>query len=112
MIKLIPGFDDYCVSDEGRVYRIIESPPGRALKELKTYNCNGHNCIKLRGKKIYVSILVSELFLGPRPDRHLIFHKNKDRLDDRVENLIYLPPDKIQLYSTYTEEYLREVVFK
>lgn len=109
MIKLIPGFNDYCISDDGRVFRIVESPPGKSLKELKTYFCNGHNCIKLRGKKLYISGLVSELFLGPRPNGYLVFHKNKNKLDDRVENLIYLPPDKIQLYSTYTTETLRRI---
>ena len=109
MIRLISGFDDYCVSTDGDIYRIIRTKNSSSLRELKTYVCNGHNCIKLRGKKYYISNLVMETFGEPRPEGWQIFHKNKDRLDDSFDNLIYLPPDKIQLYSTYTEEYLREI---
>lgn len=108
MIKLIQDFNDYCVSDDGKVFRIKNNE----LVELKTYICNGHNCIKLRGKKLYVASLVAELYLGKKPESHLIFHKNKNKLDDRVVNLIYLTPSEVQLYSTYTQEYLEHVVFK
>lgn len=110
MIKTIPGFgDDYCVSHKGEVFRMAVMNNTYVLKELKTYICNGHNCIKIRGKKFYISNLVAELFLGSRPEGYLVFHKNKNRLDDRFDNLIYLSPSEVQLYSTYTEEYLREL---
>ena len=105
MIKLIPGFDDYCVSDDGRVYRIKNN----SLSELKTYVCCGHNCIKLRGKKFYIDNLVAIIFLGSKPINSKVFHKNKNRLDDRVENLIYLSNEDFYEYSTYTEEYLRSI---
>lgn len=109
MTKLIPGFNDYCINTEGVVFHIVETKNGMALKELKSYVCNGHNCIKIRGKKFYISCLVLETFVGPRPDRHLIFHKNKDKFDDRITNLVYLTPDKIQLYSTYTSSALERI---
>lgn len=103
MMKLIPGFDDYCISDDGRVYRIKKD----SLYELRTYICNGHNCVKLRGVKFYIDNLVASLFIGEKPVDHKVFHKNKDRLDDRVENLIYLTSADFYRYSTYTKEYLR-----
>ena len=105
MMKLIPGFSDYCVSDEGRVYRIKND----SLYELRTYVCCGHNCIKIRGKKFYIDNLVAHVFIGNKPEYHKVFHKNKDKLDDRVENLIYLKDDIFYLYSTYTKDYLEEI---
>ena len=106
MIKLIPGFDDYCVSDEGKVFRIKND----ALTELKTYICCGHNCIKLRGKKFYIDNLVAIIFLGDKPPNAKVFHKNKDKLDDRLENLVYLSNEEFYKYSTYCEEYLRTIL--
>lgn len=109
MIKTIPNINDYCVSNHGKVFRIVGKEPNQVLKPLKNYICNGHNCIKIRGEKFYIANLVAELFLGPKPEGTMIFHKNKNKLDDDVSNLVYLTPDKIQLYSTYTEEYLKEI---
>lgn len=109
MIKLISGFSDYCVSDDGRVFHLRQTENSNSLCELKSYICNGHACIKLRGKKFYIDNLVAEMFLGERPNGYLIFHKNKDRLDNRVSNLVYLSPSEVQLYSTYTTEYLEEI---
>ena len=106
MIKLIPGFTDYCISDEGRVFRIKND----SLYELRTYVCCGHNCIKLRGKKFYIDNLVAIIFLGNKPNDSKVFHKNKDKLDDRLENLIYLSNEDFYKYSTYTKEYLQEIL--
>ena len=105
MMKLIPGFTDYCVSDEGNVYRIKKD----SLYQLKTYICGGHNCVKLRGKKFYIDNLVALVFIGDKPDYTKVFHKNKDKLDDRLENLVYLSLDKFYMYSTYTKDYLKSI---
>lgn len=105
MKKLIPGFTDYCVSDEGRVYRIKND----SLVELRTYVCCGHNCIKLRGKKYYIDNLVAIIFLGDKPEDSKVFHKNKNRLDDRLENLIYLTNEEFYKFSTYSQEYLETI---
>ena len=105
MKKLIPGFTDYCVSDDGRVYRIKND----SLVELRTYVCCGHNCIKLRGKKYYIDNLVAIIFLGDKPPDSKVFHKNKNRLDDRLENLVYLTNEEFYKFSTYSQEYLETI---
>ena len=105
-LRLIPGFDDYCVSEEGKVFRIKND----SLSELRTYVCGGHNCIKLRGKKFYIDNLVAFIFLGGKPEGYKVFHKNKNKLDDKIENLIYLSDEEFYKYSTYSREYLQTIL--
>ena len=77
MMKLIPGFTDYCVSDEGNVYRIKKD----SLYQLKTYICGGHNCVKLRGKKFYIDNLVALVFIGDKPQKCFIKTKTNLMID-------------------------------
>ena len=60
-------------------------------------------------KKFYIDNLVALVFIGDKPDYTKVFHKNKDKLDDRLSNLVYLGLDKFYLYSTYTKEYLKSI---
>lgn len=50
-----------------------------------TLNSNGHK------RRSLIRILVLEAFIGPRPIKHIAHHKNRDRLDCRLDNLEWAP---------------------
>jgi len=82
-----PGFDDrYEVSNHGRV-RHVASDRARKLKvDPRGYVFVGI-AIRRRSENIHVARLVCHAFNGPPPPNHEVDHKNKDRGDNRSENL-------------------------
>jgi len=98
----IEGFPFYDVSSLGRVRswkhnRWGRLPEPRLLKP--GIAKNGYPLIVLHGKKAdgrwfarstYVHRLVTEAFVGPRPDGHEVNHINSDRADARAANLEYV----------------------
>ncbi len=80
----IVGFEGrYQVSSLGRVQsmsRVLTPSP----------NADGYRLVNLQDNKTrYVSHLVAQAFLGPRPKNAVVAHKNDDRTDDSVTNLAY-----------------------
>lgn len=107
IIKRIPYQPSYAISDTGIVYAI--KPSG--LKELKPDISNGYSRVELCGKKYYVSSLVADLFLPPKPnDSYRIFYCDGDRTNCSKENLRWLTKSEIQLYSQYTVEYRMQIL--
>lgn len=83
----ITGTDGkYQVSTHGRVRR-----DGEVLHLSITL---GYPIIAIRRngehKTRAVHRLVAEAFLGPRPDGHVVHHKDQDRGNNHIENLEYL----------------------
>lgn len=82
--------ENYLVSNLGRVI----GPYGRVL--VGSLNKDGYRKIGLRvpgattkdkRKTRYIHLMVAETFLGKRPAGKVCDHKNRDKTDNRVENL-------------------------
>jgi hypothetical protein len=94
--KPVLGYEDlYQVSDRGRVRRIaggMGACLGRILR--RRDNGVGYRFVTLykEGKPRHRTVhsLVTEAFLGPRPDGLEVNHKNGVRRDNRLGNLEYV----------------------
>jgi hypothetical protein len=94
----IAGYEGiYEVSNHGRVKRLTPSsggPGGHVLQPV--LNQTGYyyvNCCN-RGKRStsYIHKLVSEAFLGPRPHKYHVNHKDADKTNNNLLNLEYVSP--------------------
>ena len=109
MEKRIPGFEDYAITSDGKVISYKYKTP----RIMKTWYQLGDRGVKKAGyenielcknnKKYHFLIhrLVAEAFI-PNPDNlPEVNHKNKNRQDNRVENLEWC--DRISnLYDSYS----------
>lgn len=91
----------YIVSDEGVVYRKDNS----GYHELKPDYSNGYARVDLDGTKEYVGRLVLETFGSTRNLSQRLFYIDGDKTNNSIDNLVWLTPSEIALYSTYTLEY-------
>lgn len=64
---------------------------GRVLKEYKTPEgyLSVNLCVKNKGKTFLIHHLVAKTFIGDRPERLDINHKNGNKTDNRLGNLEY-----------------------
>lgn len=106
MLGEIERHPNYCVSDDGTVYRKDRS----GYYELKPDYSNGYARVDLDGRKEYVGKLVLETFDPVRNLSHKVFYIDGDRTNNHLHNLIWLSPSDIQLYSSYSLEYRMEVL--
>lgn len=99
--RAIPGCDGYEVSDLGRVRsyrahggnrggRMVAAP---RLKTTRRHN-TGYLSVVLqaelgRSQAYPVHVLVAAAFLGPRPDRMQVAHRDGDKMNARLDNLRY-----------------------
>ena len=103
--KKIRGLPKYEVSTEGKIRH------KRTGKYLIPFICYGRNCVQLRNKenklrRCYVDAIVAYTFL-PVPYTIVepkVYHKNKDYLDDRLENLHF--SKNVQTNSVLIKVYL------
>lgn len=98
----IPGFPNYRVSDDGKVYscRVYGSPTRRVgtdwweMKPKSRKRCR-HVYVDLFGDKVgkserfFIHQLVMLAFVGPCPEGLIVCHKNDVGTDNRLENLYY-----------------------
>ena len=106
-IKQIPGHPNYGVSDTGSVFAIKD----KGLKELEKDISTGYPRVTLDGQKYYVSTLVASCFLDPPNESNKkIFLKDGNKLNCDVNNLVWLSPSEVQIYSRYTVEYRRKLL--
>lgn len=91
--RVAPGFPDYEVSSLGRVRRVTEGGPntwpGRILvcrRDTHGYRFS-QTGKRETTKRFWVHLLVAEAFHGPRPEGMVADHINRDRGDNRAENL-------------------------
>jgi hypothetical protein len=85
LIKIIPNFPDYEISQDGLVYSI------RSDIFLKSVLNKGYSFVKLwKNKKPYLKFihrLLLETFIGPCPNDMEGCHNNGNPSDNRLENL-------------------------
>lgn len=73
---------NYYIKPDGKVYRILDD----AEINLKP-NKNGYICITIEGKSYRLHRLVAEAFIPNPEHKPQIDHINRNKLDNRVENL-------------------------
>lgn len=86
----------YEVSNLGRVRRVKPGKctyPGKIISGMVMtigYRCVGLSKCETKSKQRYVHHLVAAAFLGLRPEKHQINHKDGDKLNNRLSNLEYV----------------------
>ena len=78
--KSISNLEGYEISSYGR----IKSPKGKILK---TNICRGYERVTTKNKSFLIHRLVAEAFLEKPEDKTEIDHINRNKLDNKVENL-------------------------
>ena len=93
----------YEVSYAGSVRRLWGgkgAKPGKILRQqLKSGYRSVAISVKGFGKRYYVHHLVAEAFIGPRPEGHVIHHKDGNRSNNVAFNLEYATPQQNSLYA-------------
>lgn len=107
MIKDIINFENYQISDDGRVWS------KKSNKWLKPIDVNGYKKASLykNGKEYQrlVHRLVAEAFI-PNPNNYdEINHINEDKSDNRVENLEWCTPNYNINYGTRIERQVNSI---
>ena len=93
--KVIPGYENYQVSDQGRIKRYHD---GVWYEVKQTVSTKRGNYLRVRlwkdgkGKDYRVHRLVWEVFNGPIPDGLHINHINENVQDNRLSNLNLMTP--------------------
>jgi|SRR5580658_124327 hypothetical protein len=90
MWKPITGYEGlYEVSDAGEVKSLRS---GKLMRPGTAGAGYSHVSLAKNGSKkgFYVHTLVATTFIGPRPERHEVNHKNGSKTDNRAENLEYV----------------------
>lgn len=94
MIKAIPNFPDYLISDTGIVYSIAErANRGRPKTPIikSRWLCRGYWAVDLSANKKqikkFVHHLVLETFIGPRPKGYQCRHLDGNPLNSKLSNL-------------------------
>lgn len=97
----------YEVSDAGDVRRVGPDASGRLRYQgriLARHLARGyvHHILHKAGEKpknVLAHILVAEAFIGPRPEGHVVNHKNGDKSDPRLDNLEYVTPSENHMHA-------------
>ena len=106
MLWEIRRHPNYWVSDEGVVYRKERS----GYFKLKPDYSNGYARVDIDGIKEYVGKLVLETFSPTEDIRMRVFYVDGDKTNNNLQNLVWLTPSQIKIFSTFTIEYRREIL--
>jgi len=102
--RLIPQNLNYWISSHGRV----ASRKSGTIRILKPIRGHGYLNISMWTKRqpkgegrwlVDIHHLVAAAFIGPRPEKHDINHKNGIKYDNRVENLEYVTRSQNALHA-------------
>lgn len=88
----MPGYEDYEVSNFGRVRRSAKTPYYcfGVLKSTKQRCQYGYPLVKLNRKKVHVHKIVMRAFFGDPPPGHEINHKDGNKENPHLDNLEYV----------------------
>lgn len=95
----VRSLDRLCLGSDGRE----ELHPGKILTPTKLKNgyLDLRLCYGRKRKHRYVHSIVAEAFLGPRPKSHDVLHKDGNKENNDVSNLVYDTRAE-NLHSTYS----------
>lgn len=106
MRKVIEKHPNYCVTEDGVVYRMLcfglYSPLTPDLS-------NGYARVDLDGTKEYIAKLVLEAFDPPKDLSYRVFYIDGNKMNYSLSNLTWLTPSDIERYSEYTIERRKEL---
>lgn len=107
MLEVIEKHPNYYITDDGVVYRRDRS----GLFKLKPDWSNGYARVDIDGTKEYIGKMVLETF-GPSKLSPIerLFYIDGDKTNNNIDNLIWLTPSEIKLYSVYTLEYRMQLL--
>ncbi len=99
-IKPIPGFETtHSIDSNGVVYRNIDGELQPMKGSLSHHGFRkAHLTSGVNDKVIIVHRLVAALFIGECENDDYVVHINGDRLDNRVENLQYIPRNQLKTF--------------
>ena len=116
MIKYIPGSAGYYITRNGMVLRLedpktktmrVKAPTLRKdgflithiiMEETKYYESLGRTITTKNSKHFYISKLVAEAFIGPKPEGWYIKYKDGIKTHCNVDNLEYVKSKKDLYY--------------
>jgi len=82
----------YQVSDTGKIRRLLANGKYKILKG--SVNNRGYRYIQLQrnGKRLnfFIHVAVAKQFIGPRPKGKVIDHKDRNKQNNKVDNLRYV----------------------
>ena len=88
-LKLIPGFEENGVMEDGSVWSRRRGGVWKRL--VATNSTRGYPKVKLGGKlTVDVHVLIALAYLGPRSDGMTIKHKDGDKENSNPSNLEYI----------------------
>ncbi|CAI3288389.1 HNH endonuclease [Enterococcus cecorum] len=115
--KRHPEYSNILVSNNGRIFRIIEKVSESQFEVTYTtkrysrisYNHIGNPIISILGVPVLIKQLVYDTFIGDRKKNETIININGDKRDNLLSNLkIETPLDRLMSHELYP--YLNEIV--
>lgn len=106
MLWEIKRHPNYWVSDDGVVYRKERS----GYFKLKPDYSNGYARVDIDGIKEYVGRLVLETYEPTEDPRMRVFYVDGNKTNNNLQNLRWLTPSEVKIFSTFTIEYRTKIL--